>query len=144
MNDKILTLPKDIKKLRVVSKETTLEEIESLDLKNRLIEANKSAWTPGCGLASIQIGVPVRYAWFIYNNTEYELINPKISMGIGKIKYTEGCLSIPKKTTQVERYYEIEYYSNGKKKRAKSVKAQIIQHEIEHMDGILNIDKEIK
>jgi len=143
MSDKILTIKDELKKLREVSKKTTLEEIERLDLKNRLREANDTAWTKGCGLASIQIGIPLRYAWFTYDGKEYELINPEIIMGLGKIKYEEGCLSIPDKYTGVERYYEIEYFSNGKKKRAKGHKAHIIQHEIDHMNGILNIDKEL-
>jgi peptide deformylase len=138
--DKIIT---DLKALRQLSLETSRDEITALNLKARLREANKTAWTPGCGLAAIQIGVALRYAWFEYAKEEFELINPEIVFKSGKFINLEGCLSIPNRHVRVERYHEIEYISDGKKKRAKGFKACIIQHEIDHMDGVLNIDKEV-
>ena len=137
--DKIIT---DQEKLRLISAEVTERDIEELHLKKRLKVANDHGWIKGCGLAAIQIGIPLRYAWYIYKEKEHELINPEIIMGTGTYYIMEGCLSIPDKNTRVKRFDKIEYMNNGKKCRAKGLRAQIIQHEIDHMDGILNIDNE--
>ena len=132
------------KRLSMVSIDVTVEEIREMNLKQRLKEAMKNAWTPGYGLAAIQIDVPVNYAWFHYLGKEYELINPKITMEHGRQTiYREGCLSIPGKYINTVRAYKIEYMSNGKKYRAKGTKAAIIQHEIDHMFGILNTEREM-
>jgi len=137
--DKIIT---DKNILHKISKETTLEEITKLNLIERLKEATNNAWTDGCGLASIQIGIPLRFAWFKYDNKEYTLLNPEIIFKRGKYIYNnEGCLSIPNNYVNTERYLEIEYINNGKKQRAKGQKAVIIQHEIDHINGILNIQR---
>ena len=137
--DQIIT---DQKILRRASKETTLTEIRSIKLANRLKKANRTAWTKGAGLAAIQIGIPLRFAWFIANGREETLLNPKIILGKGKRIYkNEGCLSIPNSYVDTERFYYIEYISAGEKRTAMNFKAILIQHEIDHMDGILNIDK---
>ena len=73
--------------LRTISKETTLSEIRSIKLVNRLKKANRTAWTKGAGLAAIQIGIPLRFAWFIANGREETLLNPKIILGKGKRIY---------------------------------------------------------
>ena len=130
----------DIEKLKVKSKDTNWDEVSELDLINKLKEANLTAWTKGCGLAAIQIGVPVRFAWFKYNGADYYLLNPEIVIAIGRYEHKEGCLSIPNRWIGVVRSYEIEYISDGKKKKAKGLKACIIQHEIDHMNGILTVD----
>jgi peptide deformylase len=137
--DKIIT---DEDVLRHISKETTQEEVDSLNLGERLKEANGTAWTNGCGLSAIQIGVPLRFAWFIWKDKEHTLLNPEITMQRGSFVNTkEGCLSIPNNWANVKRYQIIEYTNNGKKCRAKGMKAVIIQHEIDHMNGILNTDE---
>jgi len=130
--DEIVT---DQKILQQISKETSVEEITDLDLINRLKEAMKSAWCEGCGLAAIQIGVPLRAAFLNVNGKEEVLINPEIVFKMGYQEDSEGCLSVPEKYYNVTRSYEIEYLNNGKKKRAKGFKARVIQHEIDHMDG---------
>lgn len=124
--------------LSQVSRETTIEEIESLDLVNRLRAANKTAWTKGSGLAAIQIGVPVRFAWYIDpQGKERTLINPVIIKSYGVEVAKEGCLSIPHEWIPVSRALCIEYTSSGKLKRARGFEARLIQHEIDHMDGKL-------
>ena len=130
----------DEKILHQVSRNTSWEEVGQLQLVQRIKEALPLAWTKGCGLAAIQIGAPLSFAWFIFNGKEECLLNPVIITRIGYHKDIEGCLSIPNKRTEKMRAYEIEYMSDGKKKRAKGLKARIIQHEIDHMNGILNID----
>lgn len=135
------TIVTDIDKLRQKSAETTMREVERMRLIDRLRRANSKAWTDGVGLAAIQIGVPLRFAWYRYNNKDGILLNPKIIKGWGESIMEEGCLSIPNKHTPVKRFVTIEYESNGKKKVANGFLARIIQHEIDHFDGILNIDR---
>lgn len=132
--DEIVT---DRKVLKQVSKEITAKEVEELDLLNRLKAIVSKAWVRGYGISAVQIGVPVRFAWFQFLGREYQLLNPKITMGMGRITDVEGCLSLPNKQTPVQRYYEIEYRTGGKNRKAKGTKARIIQHEIDHMDGKL-------
>lgn len=131
----------DINILRQISKKTTREEIEKLNLKKRIIELIPSAWIKGYGLAAIQIGIQLRYAYFTFLGKEFELINPKLICGFSEnIHKDEGCLSIPKTFIDKKRYFEIEYMNDGKKKKAKGLLACIIQHEIDHMNGILITD----
>lgn len=134
------TIVTDLKVLYQISEHTNEEEIKKLNLKQQIIDVLPSAWIKGYGLAAIQIGVPVRYAYFRFEGKEYELINPKITYRRGISLKQEGCLSLPKQFNQIIRAYAIEYRSNGKTKRAKNRLAQIIQHEIDHMDGILTAD----
>ena len=132
----------DKNKLKVKSRETSVEEVSRLKLVERLKASNATAWTDGCGLAAVQIGVNVRFAWFIYKGTEHTLLNPEIIFKIGKYTHEEGCLSIPNNYSNVVRYDEIEYITGGKKRKAKGHKAAIIQHEIDHMNGVIITDKE--
>ena len=107
--DKIVTKHSILKQ---ISKETTLEEVKELKLSAKLKKACKGAWTNGCGLAAIQIGIPLRYAWYKYNKKDYFLINPKILELKDPIPPSdEGCLSIPHKWTKVPRYNQITYIS---------------------------------
>ena len=118
--------------LHQVSKPTTQEEVKKLDLISRLRDANETAWTQGVGVAAIQIGVPLRFAWYIFMGKDRVLFNPKLLRTWGKETLKEGCLSIPNLWFAKERAYMIEYVSNGKKKRASGLEARIIQHEIDH------------
>jgi len=139
MIDKIIT---NHSKLKTISKETTIEEVESLDLINRLRASNGTAWTKGAGLAAIQIGIALRFAWFIWGEKEFTLLNPCIIEFGGKRKLVrEGCLSIPNKYFKVKRRYKIKYTSDGKRLSARGFKAELIQHEIDHMNGVLISDK---
>jgi peptide deformylase len=136
--------------LRIKSKVTTREEVEKLDLVNLLQKANKTGWIKGLGLSAIQIGIPLRFAWYRYEESgrsyEGQLLNPVIVKKYGLHVADEGCLSIPNKYIKVERAWAIEYLNNNKKQtnHAIGLLARIIQHEVDHMDGILMIDKEIK
>jgi len=139
---KYLPIVCDPKELHQVSRPTTMEEVRSMGLVAKLRKANKKAWTSGCGLAAIQIGIPVRFAWFIFKKKEFKLLNPEIiEKRIPVVHCGEGCLSIPNVRIDILRYNEIVYVSDGKTRKAKGLKAFIIQHEIDHMDGILITDK---
>ena len=132
----------DIKILRKISEDYDKEKYNLNEIVKDLKESNNFAWTKGCGLAAIQIGMPVRVAWFICDGVEEVLINPTITYRKHKKSDLEGCLSIPNVQTPVTRSKIIHYTSDGVEKVARGFKARIIQHEIQHMDGILNTDLE--
>jgi peptide deformylase len=122
---------------------------------------------PGVGLAAPQLGVPLRM--FVFgdtdNNTRYLTaeereqrgrvvigpevwINPSFTpISDKKVTFFEGCLSIPGFQAKVERYEEIElrgFDENGDEKNALQLRgwpARIVQHEIDHLDGILYVDR---
>ena len=106
---------------------------------------------PGIGLAAIQIGVPKRIIVMDISRDENEkkpmyFVNPLIkNKNKEKVKYEEGCLSVPDQFAEIERpnACEIEYLDyNGKKQilKADGLLATCIQHEMDHLEGILFID----
>lgn len=124
--------------LRQKSKPITWEEIARLDLKKRIQEALTTSWTPGFGLAAVQIGLPLQYAWYQFRRQQVELINPKIiEMSEPSLLIGEGCLSIPGKRIDTIRYKEIKIENDKKLYYVSGLEACIVQHEIDHMNGIL-------
>ena len=106
---------------------------------------------PGIGLAAIQIGVPKRIIVMDISRDENKkepryFVNPVIkNKNEEKAKYEEGCLSVPDQFAEIERpnTCEVEYLDyNGKKQilKADGLLATCIQHEIDHLEGILFID----
>ena len=120
---------------------------------------------PGIGLAAPQIGVSKRVFVLDVNfereevhlsdsTTEYKVkninplvyINPKITEKSGSISYEEGCLSFPGVYETVSRYEEIvlEYQDeegNIKVTEAKGLEAICLQHELDHLNGVVFIEK---
>lgn len=109
----------------------------------------------GVGIAAIQVGVDKR-ALLInvpreedgeqYKEDLLEIINPVFLKKEGSIKWNEGCLSVPEFYEEVDRFEEITLaYQDrfGKKKilQAKGLLAIAIQHEIDHLNGVLFVDK---
>ena len=127
-----------------------LEKVDD-DLRKLMNEMLATMYdAPGIGLAAIQVGVLKRVVVIDLSKDEKKnplfLINPEI---VHKSKntsiYEEGCLSLPGQFAEIERPAEcvlryIDY--NGKKKelKAKGLLATCIQHEVDHLDGILFID----
>ncbi|MCI8588806.1 MAG: peptide deformylase [Bacilli bacterium] len=152
-------------KLRQISSEVsfplTKEDLKNIDLMeeyliNSQIEerAEKYNLRPGMGLSAVQIGVLKRYI-VIVDDTErgfesYVVINPKIISTSQEIIYVEsgeGCLSINRECEGIVPRYArvtIEGYDtegNKIKIRAREELAIAFQHEIDHLNGILFIDK---
>ena len=98
----------------------------------------------GIGLAAPQVSRSIRL--FVTGLDDDKLrvfINPEIVLtSQEECDIEEGCLSIPDIQKEKERYYEIEYMTGGKKRSARGFKARIIQHEIDHMNGVLFLDRE--
>jgi peptide deformylase len=101
----------------------------------------------GCGLAGPQVGYSLRIAVIEPEKSQiYYLINPIIISGKGSITDSEGCLSVPGVYGRVKRNKSIKYQSldidTGKKQtcEATGFAAVVIQHEIDHLNGILFTD----
>ena len=101
----------------------------------------------GIGLAAPQIGENLRIITVNHKNGPFCMINPIIT---GKSKRTltdeEGCLSLPKVFLQINRHYSItcEYTTidgQTKKMQTRGLLARVLQHEIDHLNGILIINK---
>ena len=101
----------------------------------------------GVGLAAPQIGQNIRLIVINAKDGAICMINPKITKkSLIKEWGEEGCLSVPDVFGQVKRHKKItcKYLDkNGKEKKiqAQGLMARVIQHEIDHLDGILFIDK---
>ncbi len=105
----------------------------------------------GIGLAAIQIGVPKRIivmdiSWNKGEKKPMYFVNPVIkNKDNNKSTYEEGCLSVPNQFAEIERpkNCDVEYLDyNGEKKllKAEGLLATCIQHEMDHLEGILFID----
>ncbi len=102
--------------------------------------------TDGVGLAAPQIGENLRVIVVDPGDGPIALINPEIVQAEGSETDVEGCLSLPGVLGYVERFSDIVVESldeKGKSQRiqASGLLARILQHEIDHLDGILFIDK---
>ncbi len=107
---------------------------------------------PGVGLAAIQIGVPKRLVVMDTSKKAEEerrpvvLVNPEIIWASEeKSTYEEGCLSIPEYYEEVERPSQVKFrYTDldGKtvEVEAEGLVATVVQHELDHLDGVLFID----
>ena len=106
----------------------------------------------GCGLAAPQVGVLQRLIVVLLNQqTDQEvilaMINPEITFQSKQTEIdTEGCLSVPDFFDEVERYSEIIIKFLDKKGREQMLKladlnARVVQHEIDHLNGVLFVDK---
>ena len=110
------------------------------DMKETLIKAE------GAGLAAPQVGILKRYCIVDVGDGIIELINPVIDKESGSQEGQEGCLSIPGRYEDVVRPMKVKIHAqdrNGKpfKLTAEGFKARAICHEIDHLDGILYIDR---
>lgn len=100
----------------------------------------------GIGLAAPQVGVLQRIFIVDIGDGLLEFINPEITSGEGKNIMEEGCLSVPEKTGGVIRAKKITIKAlnrNGNEieMEADGLLARALQHENDHLDGILFIDK---
>lgn len=101
----------------------------------------------GVGLAAPQVGMLKRIAVIdIGEDNPIVLINPEIIEESGKAIMEEGCLSIPERTGEVIRSKNIKVRSLDREGKqiefeAEGFEARAIQHEMDHLDGILFIDK---
>ena len=143
----ILTEPNEI--LR--KKSLNVEKIDK-DLQNLMDDMLETMYAaPGIGLAAIQIGIPKRVIVLDLaskdepKNPMY-FVNPEIIEKSNKnLTYEEGCLSVPGQFAEIDRPDKchlkyLDYYGQPKEIKAEGMLATCIQHEIDHLEGILFID----
>jgi peptide deformylase len=143
----ILTLPDP--RLRLVSQPIGRVDAEVRRLVDDMFETMYAA--PGIGLAAIQIGVPKRVITMDLAKKDegkkpQVFINPEIlATSADRSTYEEGCLSIPEYYEEVERPSEVkiryvDLEGNACELEASGLLATCVQHEIDHLNGVLFID----
>ena len=143
----IITEPNKISRQKSIEVESVGKEEQKLmdDMLDTMYDAN------GIGLAAIQIGVPKRIIVMdIAKNEEKRsplyFVNPVIKNKNSELStYEEGCLSVPNYFAEIDRpkKCDVEYLDyNGEKKilNAEGLLATCIQHEMDHLEGVLFID----
>jgi peptide deformylase len=131
------------KKSKVVDEVNDRIKILVKDMIETMYQAN------GVGLAAPQVGILKRVAVVDVGEGVHVFINPEILEGSGSCIDFEGCLSLPGKQGEVERPAKIKVKAlneNGEEftLEAEDFFARAICHEIDHLDGILFIDKLVK
>jgi len=143
----IVTEPSDI--LRKKSLPVDLVDEDLQKLMNDMLETMYAA--PGIGLAAIQIGIPKRVIVLDIARKDAPknpmcFVNPEIiSKSQNNSTYEEGCLSVPGQFAEIERPDKchiryLDYYDHPKELKAEGMLATCIQHELDHLEGILFID----
>ena len=144
---KILTEPDPI--LRKKCEPLEKVDAETKKLMDDMLETMYAA--PGIGLAAVQVGILKRLVVIDISKAEEKkkplfLINPQIIRQSKKTSvYEEGCLSLPGQFAEIERPAEctlkyIDYNGKEKELKADGLLATCVQHEIDHLNGILFID----
>ena len=144
---KILTEPDPI--LRKKCEPLEKVDVDTKKLMDDMLATMYAA--PGIGLAAVQVGILKRLVVIDISKGEEEkkpifLINPQIIHQSKKTSvYEEGCLSIPGQFAEIERPAEctlkyIDYHGKEKELKADGLLATCIQHEVDHLNGILFID----
>jgi peptide deformylase len=140
------------KRLKQISK-----EVENFDEDlHKLLDAMHPFMleTNGIGLAAVQVNYPIRALILNIPDEDgeqpienlMEIINPVLTFTSGETTYQEGCLSVPKFYEDVNRYdtVSINYqdrHGNTKSLEAEGLFAIAVQHEMDHLEGILFIDR---
>jgi peptide deformylase len=106
---------------------------------------------PGVGLAAPQVGVSKRLAVVDISSRDEQyplivLINPSIVQSEGEIEFEEGCLSLPEYTAKVRRAENLVVQAHDREGQKIEIEAGgllaiAVQHEMDHLDGILLIDR---
>ena len=143
----ILIVPDPLLKQKSVPVETVDDALRALmdDMLETMYDA------PGVGLAAIQIGVPKRVITMDISRSEDEkaprfFVNPEIVWKSEETApYEEGCLSVPEIFDEVERPARVrirylDYHGKPQEEDAEGLFAVCIQHEMDHLDGVLFID----
>ncbi len=143
----ILTEPNKL--LRQVSKSVEKVTKDEQNLMDDMLDTMYAA--NGIGLAAIQIGVPKRIIVMDISRDPDKkepryFVNPVIkNRNLQKSTYEEGCLSVPNQFAEIDRpnQCDVEYLDYHGEKQilcAKGLLATCIQHEMDHLEGILFID----
>ena len=144
---KILTEPNPTLRKKSLPVDKVDEQLQNL--MNDMLDTMYAA--PGIGLAAIQVGVPKRVIVLDIAPKDKPknpmfFINPEIVETSRDIStYVEGCLSVPGQFAEINRPEKchikyLDYYGQPKELKAEGMLATCIQHEMDHLEGILFID----
>jgi len=143
---KIIKYPNEF--LRHKAREVKAEELKNPKIQRLIVDMVKTMEAEkGIGLAAPQVGSDLRICAVKLDDELYVLINPKIkSFSRKKDLFEEGCLSFPGKFLPIKRSIKVKIQARdieGKKIKIKAngILARAFQHEIDHLDGILIIDR---
>ena len=143
---KILTEPDTFLRQKSINVEKVDNDVRKLmdDMLDTMYAA------PGIGLAAIQVGVPIRVIVIDLIKDEEKkplyFVNPKIILkSKNNSTYEEGCLSVPGQFAEIDRPNQchinyLDYNGRQQDLRAEGLLATCIQHEMDHLEGILFID----
>lgn len=148
---KIVTLPEPV--LRGKARKVTDFGQDLQKLVDDMVETMREA--PGVGLAAPQVDIPLRVIVVEFGDEEdeeapkklYTMVNPEITrFSNDSVVGTEGCLSIPGYQGDVERAETVTVKGQNRhgqpmRVKAKGWLARIFQHEIDHLNGVLFIDR---
>ncbi len=122
---------------------------ENNKLKNRLDKFRKEKGF-GRGIAAPQIGIPKRFIALNIGNGTQALINPKITwQSLETFTLWDDCMSFPDLLIKVKRYqsisisYQDENGAVHEWNHLDKIKSELLQHELDHLDGILAIDRAV-
>lgn len=143
----IITVPNPL--LKTVSKPVDAIDSKILGILNDMLETMYAA--PGIGLAAIQIGIPKRLLVIDIgrdneNRDPHFFINPEILDPAEELSsFEEGCLSVPGVWEEIERPNEcnvrfLDIKGDEKNIRYSGMMATVIQHEMDHLNGIVFVD----
>ncbi len=138
----IKTVPEPV--LRRKSKRVSNIDGSVRKLAEDMLETMHAA--PGVGLAAPQVGVPLRVIVIgLPEEEDFVLVNPEIVRKSGERLVTEGCLSVPGYFGEIKRSQRVTVKGkdlSGKeiRIRAEELLAQALEHEIDHINGVLYID----
>jgi peptide deformylase len=136
--------------LRKVAKKVDPKEISDPLFQQLIDDMFETMYAaPGVGLAAPQVNVSKRFFVIDVHEDEHEpavVINPKIENAEEEVELTEGCLSVPGMVGEIVRFKRVAVTGldrNGEKIRleGEGLFAQCLQHEIDHLNGVLYIDK---
>ncbi len=144
---KILTEPNKVLREKSLKVESVDRDLQNL--MDDMLETMYAA--PGIGLAAIQIGIPKRIIVLDISYKEGKknpmyFVNPEIIEKSNKNStYEEGCLSVPGQFAEIDRPDKchikyLDYFGQHKEMKAEGMLATCIQHEMDHLEGILFID----
>ena len=134
----------DDKVLKQKAKKVSGIDASILRLLDNMVDTMQAA--NGVGLAAPQVGVPLRLIVVQVPGEEpHAIINPEITKRSGEQEVTEGCLSVPGYYGELKRSAKVT--AKGMDRRGKKIKikaagllAEALEHETDHLNGILYID----
>jgi len=139
---KIVKFPNPLlrKKSKVVKKVTP----EIVKLIDDMIETMQAA--PGVGLAAPQVGKSLRVMVADIGQNPIALVNPKIIKKSGSQVFTEGCLCLPGVEAPIERASQVVVKGWGREGKTVEIEAEgllatVLQHEVDHLEGVVFIDR---